>query len=66
MRGNRYVDHVQRPRPDAHHPRRDQGPEERVADRLRGEVRFPSPDALVAQIKLDVARAREILARIPA
>ncbi len=33
-------------------------------EHLRGEVRFPSPEALVQQIEKDVGRAREILARI--
>jgi riboflavin kinase/FMN adenylyltransferase len=35
-------------------------------ERLRGEMRFPSADALVAQIRQDVARAREILGLRPA
>lgn len=30
-------------------------------DRIRGEVKFNSPDALVAQIRQDVSRTREIL-----
>jgi riboflavin kinase/FMN adenylyltransferase len=30
-------------------------------ERLRGEMRFPSPEALVAQINEDVRRARDIL-----
>lgn len=33
-----------------------------LVERLRGEVRFPSVDALVQQIRQDAARAREILA----
>lgn len=32
-------------------------------ERLRGEVKFPSPEALVRQIEQDVARAHEALAR---
>jgi riboflavin kinase/FMN adenylyltransferase len=36
-----------------------------LVERLRGEERFPSADALVAQIRRDVARAREILAGAP-
>lgn len=31
-------------------------------DRLRGEERFPGPEALAAQIERDVARAREVVA----
>ncbi len=34
--------------------------------RLRGVKKFPSPDALVEQIRADVARAKEILASTPA
>lgn len=34
-------------------------------ERLRGEMRFPSSDALVEQIRKDVTRARELLARAP-
>ena len=34
--------------------------------RLRGERRFPSPEALAAQIRRDVARAQEVLAHVPA
>ncbi len=34
-------------------------------ERLRGEERYPSTAALVAQIERDVARTREILARSP-
>jgi riboflavin kinase/FMN adenylyltransferase len=33
--------------------------------RIRGEIRFPSPEALVEQIKKDVARARELLGKKP-
>lgn len=32
-------------------------------ERLRGEMKFPSAEALVEQIRRDVARAREVLAR---
>jgi len=32
-------------------------------ERLRGEMKFPSPEALVRQIKQDVARAQETLTR---
>ena len=31
-------------------------------ERLRGEIRFSSPEALIAQIRLDVAHARTSLA----
>jgi riboflavin kinase/FMN adenylyltransferase len=37
----------------------------RFLARLRGEMRFPSPEALVAQIRVDVGQARELLARFP-
>ena len=32
-------------------------------ERLRGEIRFPSADALVGQIREDEKKAREIFAR---
>jgi len=34
-------------------------------DRLRDEARFPTPEALMQQIRKDVLQAREILARFP-
>lgn len=37
----------------------------RFVERLRGEVRFESVEALVAQIELDCEQARKILARLP-
>ena len=35
----------------------------RFIDRIRDEIRFPTPAALVDQIGRDVSRAREILGR---
>ena len=32
-------------------------------ERIRGEIRFPSPEALAAQIQKDIQRAEEILER---
>ena len=34
------------------------------AERLRGEIRFPSLDALVAQIGADAAQARRVLGAV--
>jgi len=40
--------------------------EVRFIERLRGEVKFPSPEALMDQISIDIADAREALAKTPA
>jgi riboflavin kinase / FMN adenylyltransferase len=34
----------------------------RFLERLRGEMRFPSVDALAAQIRMDIEAARKVLA----
>ena len=33
-------------------------------ERLRQEIRFPSSDALIDQIKMDIQTAREVLTRV--
>ena len=39
--------------------------EVRFIERLRGEVKFPSPEALMEQIKLDIDNARDALSKAP-
>jgi len=39
--------------------------EVRFIERLRGEVKFPSPEALMEQIRLDIDNARDVLGKAP-